>query len=135
MRQFQIVLVGHGRLPAAMLSSAELICGPIESIAAVGLHGHETPEHFADSIRAILEPGDRRVLILTDMLGGTPHNVSAAIAARDPRIVCISGVNLGMVVEAVIGLETLDERSVARLIDASRDAIVEARPMLVRRAS
>jgi PTS system N-acetylgalactosamine-specific IIA component len=134
-REFQIVLVGHGKLAAALLSSAELICGPIESIAAVGLHAHETPEHFADAIRATLVPGERRILVLTDLLGGTPHNVAAAIAARDPRIVCISGVNLPMVVEAVVGMESLDELAVRRLVDASRDAISTIGRALARRAS
>ncbi len=135
MRDFQIVIVGHGRLPGALLSSAELICGPIESITAVGLHGHETPEHFADALRAVFEPGRRRILVLTDLLGGTPHNVAAAIAARDPRIVCVSGVNLGMVVEAVVGMESLDELSLQRLIDASRASIVDTARVLARRAS
>ncbi len=135
MREFRIVIVGHGKLPAALLSSAELICGPIESITALGLHGHETPEHFGDALRDAIGTDPRPVLILSDLLGGTPHNVATAIAVRDRRVTCISGVNLGMLVEAVVGLESLDPASVSRLVEASRDSIAQAPRALFRRAS
>jgi len=55
-RSFRIVIAGHGTLPAALLGTAEMICGPIADIAAVGLHGR----------------GYRRVRFVFDTVEGTP---------------------------------------------------------------
>jgi len=146
-RAFRIVIAGHGTLPAALLATAELVCGPIADIAAVGLEPAESPDHYADSLRAAighdhgLERGAgrgghvRRVLVLCDLLGGTPFNVASAIARRSPRIVCVSGVNLGMAVEAALADGDLDGALVERLLEVGRSGIVETERHRARRAS
>lgn len=123
MRPFRILLVGHGKLPAALLASAELITGAIEDLAAVSLHAHETPDHFASAVRDAVGGDRRRVLILTDLQGGTPHNVAAALALQHPRIVCVSGVNLPMLLEAALGLGQLDDEAIAHLLEVGRKSI------------
>ena len=75
MRTFRIVMAGHGTLPAALLATAELICGPIADMAAVGLEPTESPDHYAEGLRAAIGRDGRRVLVLCDLLGGTPFNV------------------------------------------------------------
>lgn len=135
MRQFRIVVVGHGPLAAGLLASAEMICGPIDGIAAVGLRAHETPDHFGEALRAAIGHDDRSVLVLADLAGGTPFNVAAAIARRSPRVICLSGVNLPMLIEAVLGIERLDDDAVERLLHAGREGIVEISRQHARRAS
>jgi mannose/fructose/sorbose-specific phosphotransferase system IIA component len=124
-RSFRIVLAGHGALPAALLSTAEMICGPLADMAAAGLQPGETPDHYADGLRSAIGRDHRRVLILCDLLGGTPYNVAAAIARRSPRIVCIAGTNLAMVIEAALSESPLDDALIERLLDLGRNGIVE----------
>ena len=147
MRAFRIVIAGHGSLPAALLASAEMICGPIADIAAVGLHPTDTPDRYADALRTAIgqdrgldhdssRPGrTRRVLVLCDLLGGTPFNVASAIARWSPRIVSISGVNLAMAVEAALADGDLDEALIERLLEVGRSGIVETERHRARRAS
>lgn len=135
LRPFRIVIAGHGRLPAALLATAELICGEIPDLAAVGLEPTETPDHYAEGLRAAIGRDHRPVLVLCDLLGGTPFNVASAISRRSPRIVCISGVNLAMVVEAALASGTLDDAMVDRLIEVGRTGIVETERHRARRAS
>ncbi len=124
-RAFRIVLAGHGPLPGGLLTTAETIAGAIPDIAAVGLRPHETPDHFASELRTAIGHDHRRVLVLADLLGGTPYNVAAAIARRSSRVVVVSGVNLGMLLEAALATEALDDALVERLIEAGREGIVE----------
>jgi len=134
-RAFRIVIAGHGSLPAALLASTEMICGPLADIAAAGLEPHESPDTYAESLRAAIGHDDRRVLVLADLLGGTPFNVASAIARRSPRVVCVSGANLAMAVEAALVDGDLDDSLVERLLEAGRSGIVETERHRARRAS
>jgi PTS system ascorbate-specific IIA component len=75
------------------------------------------------------------VLVLCDLLGGTPYNVASAIGRRSPRVVCIAGVNLPMVVEAALASGELDEIMVERLLEVGRSGIVETERHRARRVS
>jgi mannose/fructose-specific phosphotransferase system component IIA len=134
-RSFRIVIAGHGTLPAAMLATAELICGQIPDLAAVGLEPTETPDHYAEGLRAAIGHDHRPVVVLCDLLGGTPFNIASAIARRSPRVICIAGANLAMVVEAALAAGTLDDALVERLIEVGRGGIVETERHRARRAS
>jgi mannose/fructose-specific phosphotransferase system component IIA len=134
-RSFRIVIVGHGTLPASMLATAELICGRIPDLTAVGLEPTETPDHYADSLRAAIGRDHRPVLVFADLLGGTPFNVASAIARRSPRVVCVAGVNLAMVVEAALSDAALDDDLIERLVEVGRSGIVETERHRARRVS
>lgn len=135
MRAFRIVVAGHGSLPAALLATTELIVGPLSDIAAASLAPDESPDAYAEALRAAIGHDGRRILVLCDLLGGTPFNVASAIARRSPRIVCISGVNLAMCVEAVLTDGDLDEALVEHLLEAGRSGIAETQRHRAQRAS
>jgi len=135
MRSFRIVLAGHGALPGALLGTTEMICGPVSDMSAVGIQAGESPDHFADGLRAAIGHDGRRVLVLCDLLGGTPFNVASAIARRSPRVVCVSGVSLGMAVEAALASGDLDEAFVEHLLEVGRSGVVETERHRARRAS
>lgn len=135
MRSFRIVLAGHGMLPAALLGTTEMIVGPIADIAAVGLAAGESPDHFADGMRAAIGHDGRRVLVLCDLVGGTPFNVASAIARRSPRVICVAGMNLGMAIEAALRNGDLDETFVEHLLEVGRTGVVESERHRARRVS
>jgi PTS system N-acetylgalactosamine-specific IIA component len=135
LRAFRIVVAGHGSFPTAMLSTAELICGSIPEALAVGLDPHETPDSFADKMRAAIGHDGRRVLVLCDLLGGTPYNVASSIARRSPRVVAVAGTNLAMVMEAALATDPLDDAFSDRLLEFGRAGITETVRQSARRAS
>ena len=132
MRHFGIVIAAHGRLAAAFRESAEMICGPTQRIVVLGLDPEDSPESFADRLRKELDAMTGPVLILTDLPGGTPHNVATVVARGRPETAVVSGVNLGIVIEAATSTESLDVEAVARLVSAGRESIVDATTRLVR---
>jgi mannose/fructose-specific phosphotransferase system component IIA len=130
MRDFRIVVAAHGDLAGALLSTAELICGRLEGVHAVGLLPADSPETYAERLLAVAGDPDDNLLILTDLVGGTPHNVALLATRRLPKAVLISGVNLAVLIEAAMSTDALDGESVERLVASGREALVNASRLL-----
>jgi len=94
------VIVSHGRLANELLAAAETVIGDLENIAAVSIGWHDDVEAAKDEIdRAIKSVSNGRgVLLMTDMFGGTPTNISAMFLAEG-SVEIVTGVNLPMVVK------------------------------------
>ena len=132
MRAYRIVVAAHGDLADAFVSAASLICGRLDDIASVGLRPDDSPESFAERLHAALGP-DGPVVILTDLVGGTPHNVAMAAARRRPSAVLISGVNLAVLIEAAMSTDVLDAETVDRLVELGRTALSDAATLVASR--
>ncbi|MBI3750921.1 MAG: hypothetical protein HY263_04595 [Chloroflexi bacterium] len=135
MRSFRIVVAGHGDLAAAFASAAQMICGSIPMLAAVGLQPEDSPESFMERLAAAAPDAGEPLLILTDLVGGTPHNVSLALARRRPSAVVISGVNLAVLMEAAMSGDSLDSELVARLVSTGREAMTDGASLVASRTT
>ena len=133
MRPFRIVVAAHGDLAAAFVSAAQLICGRIDDLEAVGLDPTDSPESFAERLSAASGDSGTTLLILTDLVGGTPHNVSLSLTRRRPSAVVISGVNLAVLMEAAMTDEALGPELVERLVEAGRSALSDGASLVASR--
>ena len=122
-----LVLVAHARLAAELLTAAELIVGPIPQAEAVGIGpGDEGSVILAGITQALQRLGGSGALIMTDMFGGTPSNLSLTFL-QDDRIEVLSGVNLPMVMEFALKRESLGVSKLAdRLRECGRESIAVA---------
>ena len=100
-----ILIVTHGGLGQSLLDTAEIILGkPSENIMALAIDLTQNVDLLHDKIAEALEclnaePG---VLVLTDMFGGTPSNLSYSFM-EEGKIEVSAGVNLPMLVQALNG--------------------------------
>jgi PTS system mannose-specific IIA component len=94
------VIVSHGQVANELLAAAETIVGPLPHITAVSIGWHDDVEIARNEIaRAINQVNaNAGVLILTDMFGGTPTNISAMFLKQD-EVEIVTGVNLPMVIK------------------------------------
>lgn len=134
MADFRIVLAAHGALATGFLASAELICGPLPRVTAVPLEASDSPESFRERLVAAMGEADEPVLVLTDLRGGTPHNVAWTVVRDHPRAALVSGINLAILIEAATSLDSLDEAAIDRLVAAGRDNLVAVRRLIADRA-
>lgn len=98
-----IVIVTHSELGEALIGAAEFIIGSRpESIESVSIDLSENAEKLRGKIdRGIKKVmGDEGVIILTDMFGGTPSNLSYSFL-EEGHIEVLSGVNLPILIQAV----------------------------------
>ena len=98
-----IVIVTHSRLGDALIEAAEFIVGSRpEAITSVSIDLKENAEKLRKKIQAGMKAVDQKqgILIMTDMFGGTPSNLSYSFLEED-RVEVISGVNLPMLLKAL----------------------------------
>ena len=119
-----LVLVAHARLAAELLTAAEMIVGPIPQAEALGIGpGDEGDTILAGITAALKRLGGSGAIIMTDMFGGTPSNLSLSFL-EDNRIEVLSGVNLPMVMEFALKRERLGVAELAgSLRDCGRESI------------
>lgn len=127
-----IVVVTHGRLAHEIVSAARTIVGEIPAIAAVSIGWTDDPSVARSAIEtALTEAGADGALILTDMFGGTPTNVSLPFLSA--RVEIVTGLNLPMLIKA-IGLREGSLPEVARVVrDQGRGAIYVASELLAKK--
>jgi mannose/fructose-specific phosphotransferase system component IIA len=133
MRDFRIVVAAHGDLAGALLAAAKLICGQLQDVVAVGLAPEDSPESFRERFMAAAGDPDRPLLVLSDLAGGTPHNIALAATRQLPRAALISGVNLAVLLEAATTDGALDGAFVEHLVSSGREALVDASRLLAAR--
>ena len=132
-----LLVVTHGRLATELETAARRIVGEVASLASISL---DWDDDVADARRRIEEGIERvavdgRVLILTDMFGGTPSNV--ALSLLEPgKVDVVTGVNLPMLIKFA-NLHAVDgfDETVRRIAQQGRDAIHVASEVLEKRAS
>jgi PTS system mannose-specific IIA component len=129
-----IVVVTHGQLANELVSAAEMIVGVIPNISAVSIGWHESPEDAEREVKEALERVDRGqgAILLTDMFGGTPSNLSLTFLEKD-KVEVVTGVNLPMLIK-LVGLREQakhDLLEVARLTCAQgKESIYQASDLL-----
>ncbi|MFP3868343.1 MAG: PTS sugar transporter subunit IIA [Desulfobacteraceae bacterium] len=92
-----VLIVTHHQLAEALLSTCDLILGHLDGVLAVSLDPSATPEDSRQQIADALAQVDngQGVLILTDMFGGTPSNLSLSFL-KNGQIEVVTGVNVPM---------------------------------------
>lgn len=94
-----IVVVSHCQLAAEMVRVAELIVGPLPGCKAISFQALQPVEEMVKRLREAVKEVDqgKGVLILTDLFGGTPANISLALLG--PRVEVVCGMNLPMLIK------------------------------------
>jgi mannose PTS system EIIA component len=110
-----IVVITHGAVAEELVNAARNIVGEIPAIAAVSIGWSDDPAAANAAIeRGLLAVGGS-ALVLTDMFGGTPTNLSLPFLSEKVEIV--TGVNLPMVIKA----SALREGSLVEVARAVRE--------------
>jgi PTS system mannose-specific IIA component len=93
-----LVLVAHAGVAGELLAAAEMIVGKLEQAEAVGI----APDASAVVVMAAIKEAVVRVsgegaIIMTDMFGDTPSNMSISFL-EEGRVEVLTGVNLPMLI-------------------------------------
>ncbi len=98
-----IVIVTHGHLGDSLVETAAIILGePPEAVVPVSIDLTQDINTLRQKIQDRIKQVDhnRGILILTDMFGGTPSNLSYSFL-EEGRVEVISGVNLPVLIKSV----------------------------------
>ena len=112
-----IVIVTHCNLGLELIRSAEFIVGKFGKARAVSLNPEDQAEALRGKIAEAIEKMDTGdgVILLTDMFGGTPSNISLSFLAEG-KVEVVTGVNLPMLIGLASRREGKSLNQVAREI-------------------
>ncbi|HET6436451.1 MAG TPA: PTS sugar transporter subunit IIA [Anaeromyxobacter sp.] len=114
-----LVVATHGQLAEELLRTAAGIVGPLERCEALSISAASSMEEAKGRLgQAIRRVDDGEgVLVLTDMFGGTPANLS--LTFLDDHIEVVTGVNLPMLLKLASGrAESMTLRPLAEMVTA-----------------
>lgn len=113
-----LIVATHGDLGNALLASVQMIIGPVRNARAVAIRPENSLEEIRDSIAVALKDvgtDNHGVLIVTDMFGGTPANVSMTFL--QPQVVeVLTGVNLPVLLKFFNSQENLGLAELAGIL-------------------
>ena len=97
-----IVVVAHFNLAREMVAATELIVGKQEQFTYVDIFPDEDVEKIKSTVTGALKNvnSGEGVIILTDMFGGTPSNISLSFL-EEGKVEVVTGVNLPMLIKLV----------------------------------
>lgn len=108
----RLILLSHGHMAKETLESAKMVVGEIINAQALSMTAEEGIEGITQKLTTALNdiPENESILIIADLLGGTPGNVAMIESAKHTNIEIITGMNLTMVLEyALSSIEDVQE--------------------------
>jgi mannose PTS system EIIA component len=124
-----IVVAAHGRLAEELVKTAEGVVGPLPLMATFSIQQAGCAEDGPGELRrriASVDQGDG-VVLLTDLLGGSPTNLCLGVL-KEREVEVVTGVNLPMLLK-LSTLRTQETKPIElarQLCAAGQKAIVEA---------
>lgn len=97
-----IILVTHGDFGSGLLHAAQTMVGESGNCCAIGVDVSRPMQDIIDQLKQKVKEMDTGsgVVVLTDMFGGTPTNISLSLLNHG-QIEVITGVNLPMLLKAL----------------------------------
>ncbi|OSQ53005.1 PTS sugar transporter subunit IIA [Marivita geojedonensis] len=119
-----IVIVAHGGLAQEYLSAVEHVVGHQPGMAAVSIDADHNRDAKQSEICAIADEVDKGdgVVIVTDMFGGSPSNLSLRACQPDNRRI-VYGANLPMLIKLAKSRDKTVPEAVRAALDAGRKYI------------
>jgi len=119
MKKIGGVIVTHGQVAGELLAAAETIVGVQSHVTAVSIGWHDDVELAKDEIsRAVKKVSQGSgVLLLTDMFGGTPTNISAMFIKQN-EVEIVTGVNLPMIIKLASQNREMTLEEMAKQVEA-----------------
>lgn len=96
-----LVICTHGKFSEELVKASEMMFGKQENLAYLTFETGESADNLVDKYKDALAQltASEEVLFLVDLFGGSPYNAASRIAAENPNMDIVSGVNLPMLLE------------------------------------
>lgn len=121
-----VAVISHGTFCEGIVDSVSMVAGKAEQLETVSLKPGQSPQTFQDQLKETLESVDTGmgVLVLVDLLGGTPFNTIGALS-KDYHVGIVTGMNMAALISVVLQRE--EETTLEQMMEiaekSARDGI------------
>ncbi|RJQ76489.1 MAG: PTS sugar transporter subunit IIA [Desulfobacteraceae bacterium] len=127
-----VLIITHGPLARELVQTAELIVGKVEQLRTLSVDSTFDVDLLNAQVQEAITAVDRGrgTIILTDLFGGTPSNISLSFL-EEGKVDVVTGVNLPMLIKLAQAREGKDLADVARLCyESGREGVYMASEIL-----
>lgn len=122
-----IIISGHGHFASGIYSSIELILGKQENVEIVDFPEGDTKTEIEKNIRNALGKFENfdKIIIFTDLISGSPFNVSIMEAMKNKKINVVYGTNLGMLIDTFMKrkMDIDDDTIIAEAVNIGKENV------------
>ena len=130
--QAGIIIVTHMDYGSSLLRAAEFIAGPVQDCTCIkvdsGVEVEEAVHRLQEAVN-LLSRGNG-VLVLTDMFGGTPTNLSLSLMGSRKDVEVLTGINLPMMLRVLQNRNLPLEELAELALQAGCEGIIAAGKVL-----
>lgn len=124
----KVLVASHGHLASGIRSSIEILTGMADMVEAVDCYVDDSD--FTPRIQAFIDsvgPEDEAI-IFTDIYGGSVFQKVVLMEPEKRGIVHVTGMNLGLVIEALLGAEPVTADSIKQSVELTRATMQVVEP-------
>lgn len=115
MEKNAVLLASHGQFAQYALESAQMIMGPQENCDFLTISVDDTLDYskkqIKDKVRNLNT--EKGLLIIVDVFGGTPSNISSEVLLQSENVLVVTGLNLPLLLNTFLNqnkaLEEIEE--------------------------
>lgn len=124
----KVLVASHGHLASGIRSSIEILTGMADMVEAVDCYVDDSD--FTPRIQAFIDsvgPEDEAV-IFTDIYGGSVFQKVVLMEPEKRGIVHVTGMNLGLVIETLLGAEPVTADLIKQSVELARATMQVVEP-------
>lgn len=127
MKNIALILISHGNMAFETLRSAEMIVGEINEAYAICMDAKEGSDGVIKKLKEMMIKlkDYRSIMVMVDLIGGTPSNAAITELFDKKNVSMISGFNLGMVLEFALSQEEDIDKLKDYLIGIGKKGIID----------
>ncbi|MGF7400135.1 PTS galactosamine/N-acetylgalactosamine transporter subunit IIA [Thermoanaerobacterium thermosaccharolyticum] len=106
----RLIVTGHGKFASGLINVVEFIVGKQDNLIGIEFNNQDLAT-YSEQIENIIKDANKNndsVVILTDLIGGTPFRISSSISAKYNNVYVVTGANIPMLIEALFNRENYD---------------------------
>lgn len=116
----QILIATHGKMASGILYTAEMILGKQENITAMNAYVDADIDVEKEFDTYFQERKGQRIIVMTDLEGGSVNQKLMQYAAKDERITLITGINLPLLIQILFAEGEVREEEIQSFIENAR---------------
>lgn len=128
---YRVLLVSHGEMAPGLHTAVKMIAGDNDWVMSAGLHDGSSADALAEELSNLLgsASADDRLVVLADLLGGSPLTTAMKVVAEKGLLantVAVAGMNLPMALTAVLAGPDMEiDQLAAVLSEEARNGVAE----------
>ncbi|MFV0479155.1 MAG: PTS sugar transporter subunit IIA [Anaerorhabdus sp.] len=123
----KVLLVSHGEMAIGTKKAVEMIAGKSDNLDALCLSEDGNIEQLKATLESKINTyGDNQVVVVADLMGGSPYIATIDVLTRQKRLensFVVAGMNLPLVLSLVMADE-VDKGSIKAMIEDSKNYIL-----------